>query len=138
MTLSASQPWTQGIHHLGLTVSDLDDAVDFFTSVLQFQKVGGKPEYPAVFVSDQHTLLTLWQLKSPEGRGFDRHQQVGLHHFALHLAPERSLGEIYALLKARPGVEIEFGPEALGQTGLHHMICRIPGDLRLELVSHVL
>ena len=35
---------TQGVHHLGLTVPDLDRARRFFTEVLRFRQVGGRVE----------------------------------------------------------------------------------------------
>lgn len=54
---------TQGLHHLGLTVSNIDQTRDFFVNVLAFKQVGAKPDYPAYFVSDGTTLLTLWQAK---------------------------------------------------------------------------
>ena len=133
---SEIQTLTAGVHHVGLTVSDLQASVDFFTQVLGFSTVGGKPDYPATFVSDGTTLLTLWQIKEPGlVRPFDRHQQVGLHHLALKASIP--LQDLYTRLNSSPGVEIEFAPEALGSTGLHHLMCRIPGGLRLELVGHV-
>jgi len=35
----------------------------------------------------------------------------------------------------RDDVEIEFSPEGLGDTGIQHMMCRIPGNIRLELIA---
>ncbi len=31
--------------------------------------------------------------------------------------------------------DIEFPPEALGATTLRHLMCRIPGNIRLELIA---
>jgi len=52
---------TQGVHHVGLTVPDLPGAVRFFIDTLGFAQIGEKPDYPAVFVSDGTTMITLWQ-----------------------------------------------------------------------------
>ena len=52
---------TCGIHHVGLTVPDLDQARAFFCDVLGFDEIGGQPAYPAIFVSDGVILLTLWR-----------------------------------------------------------------------------
>ncbi len=52
---------TRGVHHIGLTVPDLDQARDFFCGVLGFEEVGGVPDYPSIFVSDGTILLTLWR-----------------------------------------------------------------------------
>ena len=45
-----SDSLTQGVHHVGLTVSELDASCEFFTGLLGWQRVGGNPDYPAVFV----------------------------------------------------------------------------------------
>jgi catechol 2,3-dioxygenase-like lactoylglutathione lyase family enzyme len=37
---------TRGIHHIGLTVPDLDQARAFFCGLLGFDEVGGVPDYP--------------------------------------------------------------------------------------------
>jgi catechol 2,3-dioxygenase-like lactoylglutathione lyase family enzyme len=127
---------TAGVHHVGLTVDDLDAAAAFLTETLGFRLAGGRPDYPAIFVSDGQILLTLWQAQTESMRPFDRHLQVGLHHLALKLAAGQSLDAVHARLLQTPGVVSEFAPTALGTTGLQHLICRIPGGLRLELVSH--
>ena len=56
---------TRGVHHIGLTVPDLDQARAFFCGVLGFDEVGGVPSYPAIFVSDGAVLLTLWRAEDP-------------------------------------------------------------------------
>ena len=42
---------------------------------------GGAPSYPATFVSDGCTMVTLWRVAHPdEAVSFDRRSNVGLHH----------------------------------------------------------
>lgn len=126
---------TQGIHHLGLTVPNIKEASSFFIDALGFTQVGDIPSYPAIFVSDGEVMLTLWQAKEPEqATPFDRHKNIGLHHFALRLADSSALIDLYKQLETRPDVTIEFAPEALGESGMQHMMCRIPGNIRLELI----
>ena len=36
---------------------------------------------------------------------------------------------------ATPGVEIEFAPEALLDGALKHLMCNIPGGVRVEFVA---
>ncbi|TNE86587.1 MAG: VOC family protein [Deltaproteobacteria bacterium] len=124
---------TAGIHHVGLTVLDVEVASHFFRDALGFREVGRKP-YPAVFVSDGVVMITLWQVQHPP-RAFDRKSQVGLHHLALRLAPETSLDDVYAALIARDDTTGEFAPEPLGASGLRHCMLLGPGGLRLELVE---
>ena len=62
---------TKGLHHLGFTVSDLALAQDFFINALGFEVLGEDPGYPAVFVSDSVTMITLWAA-NPDARPFDR------------------------------------------------------------------
>jgi catechol 2,3-dioxygenase-like lactoylglutathione lyase family enzyme len=128
-------PTTQGVHHIGLTVSELPKTVRFFIDTLGFSQVGEKPDYPAVFVSDGSTMITLWQAADPAAAvPFDRKNVIGLHHLALKVAAS-ALDAIHARLRATAGVEVEFGPESLGGSPTRHMMCAIPGGIRLELIA---
>ncbi|MEO9911586.1 MAG: VOC family protein, partial [Lentilitoribacter sp.] len=119
-----------------LTVVDVHQASAFFIEALGFKEVNQVPSYPAIFVSDGTIMLTLWQAEQPEQAiAFDRKSNIGLHHFALRVAEETSLAELYKALEAREDVTIEFAPEALGDSGIEHMMCRIPGNIRLELIK---
>ncbi|AZG72380.1 VOC family protein [Shewanella livingstonensis] len=127
---------TLGIHHLGLSVPDIKQTAAFFIDQLHFKPVGEKPDYPAIFVSDGTIMLTLWQLnETNQIVGFDRHNNVGLHHFALKLASLEQLQHIHQRLAMLDNVDIEFAPEPLGDLPIHHMMCTIPGGIRLELIA---
>ena len=83
---------TLGAHHIGLAVPDLHAARAFFCDALGYRTVGEVPDYPAVFVSDGTTLITLWQVEDPAtARAFDRRKNIGLHHLALAVADEAAL-----------------------------------------------
>jgi lactoylglutathione lyase len=43
---------TLGIDHVGLTVRSLDLSLAFFVECLGWTQKGGRPEYPAGYVSD--------------------------------------------------------------------------------------
>lgn len=127
---------TAGVHHVGLTVPDLPAARSFFVDGLGFREVGEKPEYPAVFVSDGATMITLWQAEDPASAvPFDRRRVIGLHHLALRVADARTLAGVHQTLAARDDVTIEFAPESLGGGPVEHMMCRIPGNIRLEIIA---
>ncbi len=127
---------TRGAHHIGLTVPDLAAARAFFLDALGFEQVGEVPAYPAVFVSDGTVMITLWQAADPaKAVPFDRRANVGLHHLALRVGDASELERLAAELRTRDDLRIEFEPEALGASGIRHMMCRIPGDIRLELIA---
>ncbi|KXI28817.1 VOC family protein [Paraglaciecola hydrolytica] len=133
-TVSKTQSATHGVHHLGLSVIDVKQAAQFFCEILHFKQVGEKPDYPAIFVSDGSVMLTLWQTQD-QPVAFDRHQNIGLHHFALTVKGTSQLVELYQRLLQHQDVEIEFAPESLGNTPAQHLMCRIPGGLRMELIA---
>jgi catechol 2,3-dioxygenase-like lactoylglutathione lyase family enzyme len=127
---------TQGVHHLGLTIPDLERTREFFVDVLRFEQIGEVPDYPAVFLSDGSVMLTLWQAEDPESAiPFDRKRVVGLYHFALQVADAAALEVLHKRLIEASDVEIEFAPEPLGGGPTRHMMCAIPGGVRLELIA---
>ncbi|MDU0353707.1 VOC family protein [Paraglaciecola aquimarina] len=127
---------TSGIHHLGLNVPNIKQTAAFFIEQLHFSQVGEKPDYPAIFVSDGTVMLTLWQVKDVANMvSFDRTQNVGLHHFALKVDGVAALNKLHEQFCSLDNVEIEFAPEPLGDLPIQHMMCLIPGGIRLELIS---
>lgn len=129
-----NDPLTRGVHHVGLTVTDLDASCGFFTELLGWEKVGGDADYPAVFVSDGTVRVTLWQAQQPSvARAFDKNNNVGLHHLAISVADLDSLHRIYQRLAAA-SVKIEFAPELLRGGPAMHMMCYEPGGVRIEFI----
>ena len=134
--MNDQSPWTQGVHHIGFTVPDVRETARFFTEVLGFQQVGGRPAYPAIFVADGTVMLTLWQATDPDNASpFDRKNCVGLHHVALRVADRDALTSLHEHLSRESGVAVEFAPEPLGTAGIHHMMVSIPGGLRVEFIA---
>lgn len=132
----ATQPSiTAGVHHVGLTVPDLARR-SFFTDVLGYKQVGDVPDYPAAFLTDGSTMITLWQAKSPTTAiSFDRHNVIGLHHLALSVPTAEALDALFATLVQEEHVQIEFAPEPLGEGPMRHMMCAIPGGIRVEFIA---
>ena len=115
MSNNSNTPVTKGVHHVGLTVSNLDVARHFFVDTLRFEQVGEVPDYPAVFLSDGGAMITLWQAENPTTAvSFDRKSVIGLHHLALTVDGDSGLDALYDHLKDLSGVNIEFAPESLG------------------------
>lgn len=127
--------WTEGAHHVGLTVPDLAAARSFFEGGLGFEKVGEIPDYPAEFVSDGNIMITLWAADGGHrATPFDRRKNLGLHHLALRV-PAAGLDRLHRRLAERDDVEIEFAPESLGGGPARHFMTRIPGNLRVEFIE---
>ncbi|WP_310621900.1 VOC family protein [Flexibacterium corallicola] len=125
-------PVTLGIDHLGLTVKNLEASVKFFTEVLGWSQFGGNPDYPSAYVTDGYSKLTLWEKKAGAFNGFDRHKNIGLHHFALKVPSLEVLHHTFDLVKGAEGVEVEFSPEPSGKGPKLHFMIREPGGTRLE------
>ncbi|WP_313337492.1 VOC family protein [Sphingobium yanoikuyae] len=128
---------TCGVHHVGLTVPDLDQARAFFCDVLGFDLVGGKPDYPSIFVSDGTILLTLWRAADPmTARAFDRRANIGLHHLSLAVANDDALDEAWSKISTHPEVIIDVPPEPMRPgSATRIFLVFIPGGIRLELAS---
>ncbi len=126
-------PATCGIHHLGLTVAQLETSAQFFTEILGWRELRRDDSYPAIFISDGQIMLSLWQARRQPAGEFDKDANIGLHHLALELASEAQLEAVYqTLLKNK--IEIEFAPECLRDGPMQHMICYEPGGIRIEFI----
>ncbi|MBS3651745.1 VOC family protein [Pseudaminobacter sp. 19-2017] len=124
---------TSGVDHVGLTVPDLAASQAFFTDCLGWTLLGEKPDYPAAFVSDGVTRVTLWPVKDREGHvPFDRHRNVGLHHLAFRVVDLPTLHAIHERVAKWPGAVVEFAPEPSGTGPKVHCMIREPGGNRIE------
>ena len=131
------KPITQGADHIGLAVRDLNQTLGFFVGILGFEQVGERPEYPAVFVSDGALMITLWQVSNPAtAASFNRHENIGLHHFALRVASMDTLNQLFHTLQQTPNVEVECPPQPLASGTGAHMMCIEPGGIRIEFITH--
>ncbi|WP_010187463.1 VOC family protein [Sphingomonas sp. PAMC 26605] len=131
-----TQP-TLGVHHIGLTVPDLDQARAFFCEVLGFGEVGGVPEYPAIFVSNGAVFLTLWRAADPlTARAFDRRANIGLHHLSLSVADDAALDALWAKLSVHPEIVIDAAPGPIVPgAATRHFLVFIPGGIRMEFAT---
>lgn len=129
-------PLTSGVHHVGLTVPDLEETKSFFLETLGYNQLGEILDYPAVFLSDGNIMITLWQAADPVNAvPFDRKNVIGLHHLALIVENDTALDGMYERLQNTDGVNIEFAPEPLMGGPTRHMMCYIPGGIRVEFIA---
>lgn len=128
-----SKPITKGSHHIGLTVSKLDESASFFTNLLGWNELRRDEEYPAIFVSDGAVMVTLWKAKSEPSMPFSKDQNIGLHHVAFLVQSERDLDQLYKTI-SESGLRIEFSPELLREGPAKHMMCYEPSGIRVEFI----
>jgi len=124
---------TDGPHHIGLTVSNLEKSADFFVELLGWEEVKRNEEYPSIFVSDGQIMITLWAVKDSPEIAFNRRANVGLHHLALQVSSEEALNKIHQQLTEKH-MDIEFAPELLGNGPAKHMMCFDPSGIRVEFI----
>src|SRR5258706_14932905 len=116
---------TCGVDHVGLSVRDLVSTRKFFCDCLGWRIVGERADYPAVFVSDGHDIVTLWQGESPgKAIAFDRRADVGFHHFGPPVAHQICLRILYKRGSGLPGVAGEVWPEPPGAGPHNHFFLR--------------
>ena len=133
--MTEQRSFTQGAHHIGLTVPNLEQTRGFFIDTLGYDQVGEVPDYPAVFLSDGTLMVTLWQANDPANAvPFDRKNVIGLHHLALTVETG-ALDDLHERLKETADVDIEFAPEPLGEMPVRHMMVNIPGGIRVEFLA---
>lgn len=131
-----SKQITNGAHHIGLTVPDLQKARRFFVETLGYEQVGEVPDYPAVFLTDGNIMITLWQAVDPANAiPFDRKNVIGLHHLALAVENDAALDRLHNRLQSTDDVSVEFAPEPLNGVPARHMVCNIPGGIRVEFIA---
>lgn len=124
---------TKGVHHVGLTVSKLEESAAFFTSLLGWEEVRRDDKYPAIFVTDGKNMITLWKAKEHETVAFNRNKNIGLHHIAFNVESEEALNELYSIMQTND-IEIEFAPEFLRNGPARHMMCYEPSGIRVEFI----
>lgn len=128
---------TCGVHHIGLTVPDLDQARNFFCGLLGFDEIGGVPDYPSIFVSDGTILLTLWRAADPPtARAFDRRANIGLHHLSLAVADDTALERTWERVAGHPEVVVDAAPGPIRPgSPTRHFLIFIPGGIRIEFAT---
>ncbi len=126
---------TYGVHHVGLTVENVEKTAEFFTQLLGFERVKERPDYPAIFVSDGVNMITLWEVQDVVNKvAFDRRNHIGLHHIAFKVGSADVLKAFHSRLE-QAGVVIEFAPENIGDGPAQHMMCYEPSGVRIELYT---
>lgn len=128
MTTSTDRPSLQGISHLGLTVVDLDRALDFWCEVMGFRLVIRADGYSMVWHPSATLAIGLTAHGGASVGPFDEHH-AGLDHLALAVG---DVGQLQAW-SAR-FAELGLAHSDIVETDAgHHLNVRAPDDIAIEL-----
>jgi len=127
------------LHHLGLTVADADVSASWYSTLLDFHRVG---EYTSpdrmrrkVFLSHEKfaVRLGLCEHARSDRRAFDE-TRIGLDHLAFAVD---SIDELNAWERRLQECNVAFTPSAPANTieGAHVLVFRDPDNIQLELIA---
>jgi glyoxylase I family protein len=126
---------TRGVHHLRLTVTDVDRARAFYTEVLGFTHV--MDLNPGYFLTNGSVGLGIGPhpdpASAPPNDRFDENR-VGLDHLSFRVRSRDELEEAARILDSRgvPRGEIKDPGEAFG---IYVLAFRDPDNVQLELTA---
>jgi glyoxylase I family protein len=130
-----NQITTGGIHHLRLTVTDVERAREFYTGVLGFQVAMELPS--GVVLSNGSVMVGLGPAPDPDraisGDRFDENR-VGLDHLSFSVGSRDELEQAVRIFDERgiPHGEItDLGPDF----GIYILAFRDPDNTQLELTA---
>jgi len=124
---------TQGVHHVRLSVTDVDRSVTFYTRVLGFKKL--MDLNPGAFLSNGKVGLGIGPHPQPEraikADRFDENR-VGLDHMSFEVSSHATLDDAVRVLDRHgvPHSEVRDLGEAFG---ICILIFRDPDNVQLEL-----
>jgi len=142
----ADQIATSGIHHLRLTVTDIDRSREFYTGLLGFDVAAESP--PADDPTAEAAYQVLWggivmvrgnllmglRPVAPENDRFDE-DRVGLDHLSFSVDSREELEKAARIFDQRgvPHGEIK----TLSSFGIHVLPFRDPDNIQIELTAPI-
>jgi glyoxylase I family protein len=128
-----------GIHHFGLTVSDVERSARWYIDVLGFEEVGqfrsAAGERHKIFLRHPglSVRLGLVEHETSSKRAFDE-TDVGLDHLAFAV-PSRAALEEWAVGLAQAGVDCSPIADSFSIPGAAVIVFRDPDNIQLELFT---
>ena len=124
---------TRGVHHVTLTVTDVQRSREFYTTILNFQAVG---EFgPRILLSNGSMVLVISPAPDPtralSGEQFDENR-VGLDHMSLSVSSRADLDEAVRIFDEQGVPHGEIKDLGAG-VGLYVLAFRDPDNIQLEL-----
>ena len=121
-----------GVHHVGLSVTDVQRSKEFYVELFGWKEVGSDNSLGYAFLSDGKNTITLWQQSdSPYARS-----HAGLHHLALAVNGADELIRAEQILRKRQ-IRIHYDrivPVAEGGKAAE-LYCYDPDGICIELYS---
>ncbi len=123
---------TFGVHHIGLTVTDVERSKAFYQDLFGWKEVGADPKLGYVLLADDKNFVTLWQ----ESKSGYEKTSAGLHHFALAVGSIDALTHAEQVLR-RKGVRIHYDRIVPLHNGAREaeLYFYDPDGIRVELFS---
>lgn len=129
-----------GIHHLGMTVSDVERSARWYEEVLGFERTGAlgdsSAERQKIFLRHPGVgaRLGLVQHRSSSKRPFDE-TECGLDHLAFAVSSREEL-EAWATRLDRLGVPFSPIADSLSIPGAAVLVFRDPDNVQLEMFAN--
>lgn len=131
----SNQVPTQAVHHLALTVTNLQRSCDFYTTVLSFQ-IAAQLSPTRYLLSNGKTILAITEPPDPahalRNDAFNENR-VGLDHLSFAVADRQTLLDAITLLDQR-GIPHGAIEDSAGM-GLSMLAFRDPDNIQLELTA---
>ena len=133
------------INHVSITVSDLNEAMKFFTPFLEFlgyrigetiQDPNGQRLTVNVLPGLRGVAVNIWEAKPALAKHRFEVYEVGLHHLAFHVERREQIDEVHELAKSL-GAEILDGPAEFpygGPDGWYAVYFLGPDRMKFEVV----
>lgn len=123
------------IHHIELTVSDLEASVDFWDWLL-VDHLGFEPKDEwngGHSWINEPTYVVLVQANSPDHH-FDR-QAPGLNHLAFHASSREQVDEITTGIRKREDATLLYEDQHPFAGGYYALYCEEPDGMKVEVVG---
>ena len=130
-------PGIAGVHHIGLTVSNLDRSARWYsevfglTTLVSFEEAGGERRKVLLRHPDTGLIIGLVAHQSSPGGAFDE-TRMGLDHLSFRVM---SHADLEAWQRHLEQLGVQYSPIAEARGGSAVLVFRDPDNIQLELIT---